>query len=198
MKLEQIPTSSLTSVLCFLSNKCHIFCYLVSQLCPTLWHHRLQHTRPACPSSSPEVCPSSCPLHWWCHAVTSSFYFLFFCPQSFSASGTFPMSRLFTSGDQSTGASASASVLPVSIQGWFPLRLTGLISLLSKGLAGVFSSTSLKASVLWLSAFLMVQPMEEIQRKMKWASVCLQPSSSEFSSYYYYYIIIKVIWYKIL
>ena len=143
MKLEQTPTSSLTSVLCFLSNKCHIFCYSVSQLCPTLWHHGLQHTRPACPSSSPEVCPSSCPLHWWCHLAISSSAALFsFCPQSFLASWTFPMSQQFASDDQNTEASASTSVLPTNIQGSFPLRLTGLISLLSKGLSGVFSSTT--------------------------------------------------------
>ena len=132
-----------------------------------------------------KVCSSTCPLHKWHHSATSSSDALFFfCSQSFLTSGTFPMNWLFTSIKlQNTGASASASVLPVSIQGWFPLWLTGLISLLSKGLSGVFSSTSLKASVLWLSAFLTVQPMEEIQRKIKWASMCLQPSSSEFSSY---------------
>ena len=76
-------------------------------------------------------------------------------PQSFLASGTFSMNHLFTSDDQNTGASASASVLPVTIQGWFPLRLTGLISLLSKGLSGVFSSS--KASILWCSSFFTVQ-----------------------------------------
>ena len=80
-----------------------------------------------------------------------------FCPWSFPASGTFPMSHLFTSDDQNTGVSASASVLPVNIQGWSPLRLTGLIFLLCKGLSGVFSSNhSLKAWILWPSAFFMV------------------------------------------
>ena len=74
------------------------------------------------------TCPISCPLHQWCHPANSSSDALFsFCPQSFPASGTLPMSRLFTSSDQNTGASASASVLPMSIQGWFPLRLIGLI-----------------------------------------------------------------------
>ena len=77
-------------------------------------------------------------------------------PQSFPASGSFPVSQLFESGGQSIGASASASVLPMNIQDWFPLALTGLISLLSKGLSKVFSNTS-KVSVLWHSAFLMVQ-----------------------------------------
>ena len=103
--------------------------------------HGLQHTKPPCPSPSPEVCPRSCPLHWWCHAAISSSDALFsFCPQSFPASGTFSMNRLFASGDQNT--SASISVLQMSIQGLFPLRLTGLISLMSKRLSGVFSSTT--------------------------------------------------------
>ena len=114
-----------------------------SQSCLILWPHGLPHARPPCPSPSPEVCPSSCPLHWWCHSVISSSDALFsFCPQSFPKSGTFPMSHLFTSDDQNTGASASASVLPVNIQCWSPLRLTGLISLLSRALLGVFSSTT--------------------------------------------------------
>ena len=107
----------------------------VIQLPNYVWcftHHGLQHARPPCPSPSSEVCPSSCPLHQWCHPAVSSSDVLFsFDPQSFPASGTFPVSWLFTSGDQNTGASASASVLPMSIQGLFPLRLTGLISLLS-------------------------------------------------------------------
>ena len=108
----------------------------------SLWPHRLPHTRPPCPSASPKVCPSSCHLHRWCQPVLSSFDALFsFCSQSFPASGTFPMNWLFSSDDQNTGASTSASVIPVSIQGWFPLGLTGLISLLSKEIfSGVFSS----------------------------------------------------------
>ena len=95
----------------------------------SLGSHGLQHASPLCPSPSPKVCPSLCPLHGWCHSAISSFDVLFsFCPQSFPASGTFPMSQLFTSDDQNTGASASASVLPTSIQGWFHLRFPGLIS----------------------------------------------------------------------
>ena len=97
--------------------------------------HGLQLTRPPCPPPSPEVCPSSCPLLRWCHPTISSSDALFsIYSQSFPASGTFPMSKLFTSDDQNTGVSASASVLPMSILSWFPLRFTGLISLLSKGL----------------------------------------------------------------
>ena len=75
-------------------------------------------------------------------AISSSNALLSFCPQSFPASGTFPISRLFASGDQNTGASALAPVLPMNIQGWFPLKFSGFISLLSKGLSGVFSSTT--------------------------------------------------------
>ena len=97
----------------------------------SLWLHGLQHARPPCPSPSSKVCLSSCPLHQWYHPAISSSDALF-CSQSFLASGTFPMNWLFTSGDQNTGASFSASVLPMSIQGWFPLRLTGLFSLLLK------------------------------------------------------------------
>ena len=102
--------------------------------------HGGQHARPSCPLPYPGVCPSSCPLHQWCHrAISSSDTLFFFCPQSFPASGTFPMSQLLASDDQNIGASASAPVLPTSIQGWFPLRLTGLI-FLSKRFSGVFSS----------------------------------------------------------
>ena len=96
----------------------------------SLWPHGLQHTRPLCPSPSSEVCPSSCPLHQWCHPAISSSDALFsFCLQSFPVSETFPVSRLFTSDDRIPGVSASASVFPMSIQGWYSnLRLTGLIS----------------------------------------------------------------------
>ena len=89
--------------------------------------------------------PKFSPLHWCWHQPFHPSDALFsFCPQSFPASGTFPMSQLFASDDQNTGASASASVLPMSIQGWLPLRLTGLISLLSKRLLGVFFSTTVQ------------------------------------------------------
>ena len=129
--------------------------------------HGLQHARPPHPSPSPGVCPSSCPLHRWCHPAISSSDALFsFCPRSFPASGCFPMSWLFASDDQNTGALASASVLPVNNQGWSPLRLTGLISLKIDWLdllavQGTFRNLlqhhSSKASILWPPAFLMVQ-----------------------------------------
>ena len=125
----------------------------------SLQPHGLQHTRPPYPLPSPKVCPSSCPLHQWCHPAISSSDALFsFCPQSFPVSGMFPVSRLFASGDQNTAASASALVFLMSIQGWFPVRVTGLISLLSKGLSGVYSITAvLKAWILHLSAFFTIQ-----------------------------------------
>ena len=108
----------------------------------SLWPHGLQHTRLPCPSPSPGVCSNSHPLSRWCHPTISSSPALFSsCLKSFPTSGSFLMSWLFTSGGQSVGASASASVLPMNIQDWFPLGLTGLISLQSKGLSRVFSNT---------------------------------------------------------
>jgi len=105
--------------------------------------HGLQHTRLPCPSVSPRVCSNSCPLSQWCHpAISPSVIPFSSCPQSFPASGSFQMSRHFAPGGQSIEASASASVLPMNIQSWFPLGLTGLISLLSKRLSRVFSSTT--------------------------------------------------------
>ena len=104
--------------------------------------HGLQHGRLPCPSLSPWVCSNSCPLSQWCHpTISSSVTYFSSCPQSFPASESFPISWLFPSGDQSIGASTSASVLPMNIQSWFPSGLTGLISLLSKGLSRVFNST---------------------------------------------------------
>ena len=100
----------------------------------------LQHARLPCPSPSPGVSSNSCPLSQWCHPTISSSATLFSCSLSFPASGSFPMSWLFTSGGQSIRA--SASFLAINIQGWFPLGLAGFISLLSKRLSRVFSSTT--------------------------------------------------------
>ena len=120
----------------------------------SLWPHGLQHIRLSCPSLSPRDCSNSCPSSWWCHPTVSSSVARFSSyPQSFAESGSFPMNQLFTPGDQSTGASASASVLPVNTQSWFLLVLTDLISLLSKGLSGVFSSTTV-----WKHQFFGAQP----------------------------------------
>ena len=103
----------------------------------------LQHARPPCPSPSPGACSNSCPLSQGCHPTISSSIIPFSsCLQSFPASGSFLMSRLLAWGGQSIGVSASASVLPVNIQDWFPLGYTGWISLQSKGLSRVFSNTT--------------------------------------------------------
>ena len=109
-----------------------------------LWPQGLQHTRLPCPSLSPIVCSNSCPLSQWCPPAISSSV-ASSCHQSFPASRSFPISWFFSSSGQGIGASASASVLPMSIQDWFPLGLTGLISLLSKGLSRVFSSIKLES-----------------------------------------------------
>ena len=107
--------------------------------------HEPQHVRPPCPSPTARVYPNPCPLSRWCHpAISPSVVPFSSCPQSFPASGSFPMSQFFISGGQSIGASASTSVLPVNIQGWFPLGLTGLIALQSKRLSGVFSNTTVQ------------------------------------------------------
>ena len=107
-------------------------------------------------SLSPGVCSHSCPLSWWCYLTISSSATVFsFCLQPFQASGSFPMSQLFALGGQSIGA--SASVLPMNIHNWFPLGLTSWISLQSKGLSRILQHHSSKASILWPSAFFIVQ-----------------------------------------
>ena len=113
-------------------------CLIVSNL---LWPYGLQHTRPPCPPSIPGACSNSYPLSQWCHPTISSSVIPFSsCLQSFPTSGSFQMSQFFPSAGQSIGASASASVLPMNIQDWFPLGWTGWISLLSNGLSRVFSN----------------------------------------------------------
>ena len=108
----------------------------------SLWPHGLQHARTPCLSPTPRVHRNSCPSSWWCHpAISSSVIPFSSCPQSLPASESFPVSQLFTSGGQSTGVSASASVLPKNTQDWSPLEWTGWISLQSKGLSRVFSNT---------------------------------------------------------
>ena len=109
----------------------------------SLWPHGLQHARLPCPSLSTGVCSNSCPLSWWWYPTMSSSVIPFSsCLQSFPPSGSFPMSWLLASDGQSIGG--SASVLPMNIQGWFPLGLTDLISLQSKGLSSLFSSTTVQ------------------------------------------------------
>ena len=107
--------------------------------------HESQRSRPPCPSPTPGVHSDSRPSSWWCHpAISSSVIPFSSCPQSFPASGSFPMSQLFASGDQSIGASATTSVLPMNTQDWSPLGWTGWISLQSKGLSRVFSNTTVQ------------------------------------------------------
>ena len=109
-------------------------CSIAKSSLDSLWPLGLQHTRLPCPLLSPRVCSNSCALSRWCYLTISSSAVLFaFGLQCFPTSGPFQMSRLFASGGQSIGASASASVLPINIQGWFPLGLTGWISLQFKG-----------------------------------------------------------------
>ena len=130
-----------------------------SLLSDSLQPHGPQHTRPPCPSPTLGFHPNPCPLSWGCH-LTISFSVVPFssCLQSFPAIGSFQMSQFFTSDGQNIGISASASVLPMNIQDWFPIGLTGLISLQSKGLSRVFSNTTVqKHQFLRHSAFFMVQ-----------------------------------------
>ena len=111
----------------------------------SLWLHGLQHVRLPCPLPAPGACSNSCPSSWWCHpAISSSAVPFSSCLQYFPASGSFPMSQFFASGGQRIGASASASVLPVNIQDWFPLGWTSWISLQSKGLSRIFSNTTVQ------------------------------------------------------
>ena len=109
----------------------------------SLQPHGLQHTRLPCPSPSPRVSSNSCPLSQWGHSTTSSSVICFSsCFQSFPTSGSFLISQIFASGGQNIGI--SLSILPMNIQDWFPLELTGLISLISKGLSRGFSNTTVE------------------------------------------------------
>ena len=150
--LEKILESPLDSLEIKLSS---VHFSSVAQSCLTLCDLReSQHARPPCPSPTPGVHSDSHPSTQWCHpAISSSVIPFSSCPPSFPASGSFPMNQLFTSGGQGIVASAWASVLLMNIQGWFPLGLTCLISLLSKGFSGVFSSTTV-----WEHQFFSTQP----------------------------------------
>ena len=111
----------------------------------SLLPHGLQHARLPCPLPTPRASSNSCPLSQWCHPTISSSVIPFSsCLLSFPASGFFQMSQFFASGGQIIGASASASVLPMNIQDWFPLGWTGWISLQSKGLSSIFSNTTVQ------------------------------------------------------
>ena len=111
----------------------------------SLWLHGLQQARPPCPAPTPRVYPNSCPLSgWYLQTISSSVIPFSSCPQSFPAAGSFQMSQLFESGDQSMWVSASTSVLPMNTQDWSPLEWTGWISLQSKGLSKVFFNTTVQ------------------------------------------------------
>ena len=117
----------------------------VAQSCQTLRPLGLKHIRFPCPSPTPRAYSNSCPLSRWCHPIISASVVRFSsCLQSFPASGSFQMSQFLTSGGQRIGLSASASVLPMIIQDWFPLGLTDWISLLSQGLSRVFSNATVQ------------------------------------------------------
>ena len=131
-----------------------------------LWPHGLQHARLPCPSPAPGACSNSCPSSRWCHPTISSSVVPISCLQSFPALGSFPVSWFFTLGGQNFGASVSESVPPVNIQDWFPLGLTGLISLQSKGLSSIFSSTTV-----WKHQFFSTK---RLPWWLRWLSVCLQ------------------------
>ena len=131
--------------------------------------HGLQHTRHLCTSPTSGLYSNSCPLSQWCHPIISSSVVPFFsCLQSFSASGSFQISQFFEPGGQSIGVSASTSVLPMNIHNWFPLGWTGLISLQSKGLSGVFSNTTVQKNQffgvqlsLWSNSHIHTWPLEK-------------------------------------
>ena len=137
---------------------CHPVSVQLSQsiVSDSLQPHGLPHTRLPYPSPTTGACSNLCPLSWWCHpAISSSVVPFSFCLQPFPASESFPVSQFFTSGGQSIGPSNTASALPMNIQDWFPLWLTALISLLSKGLSRVFISTTvLKHQLLGSHPFL--------------------------------------------
>ena len=139
-----------------------------SVISKSLQPHESQHARPICPSPTPGVYLNPCPSSRWCHpAISSSVVPFSSCPQSLPASGLFPMSQFFSWGSQSTGLSASASVLPINTKDWSPLGWTGWISLQSKGISRVFSNTtiqSIKSSVL---SFLYCPTLTSIQDHWK-------------------------------
>ena len=131
-----------------------LWCFSYSIVSNSLWPLGLQHARLPCPSPSPGACSNLCPSSQWCHLTISSSVIPFSsCLQSCPASGSFPMSWLFSSGGQSIGA--SASFLSINTQDWFPLGLTGLISLQSKGLSKVFSTSYFLCCSLSLPKYLL-------------------------------------------
>ena len=169
---------------CFYSVQVLLQFSSIAQSCPTLRPHGLQHARLPCPSPTLKACTNSCPPSQWCHPTISSSVIPFSsCLQSFPASGSFPMSQFFASGGQSIEASASASVLPMNIQDWFPLGWTGLISLKSKGLSRVFSNTIVQKHQfsaqlsLWSDSHIHTWLLE---KPLLWLDLCWQSNLSVF------------------
>ena len=149
----------------------------------SLWPHGLQQARFPCPSPSPGAFSNSCLSSWWCHPTISSSVIPFSCLQSFPESGPFPVSQFFTSGGQSIGVSASASVLPMNIQDWFPLEVTDWNLLAVQGtLKSLYQHHSLKASVLQGSAFFMVQLSHDYWKNHSfyYTDLCWQSNVSAF------------------
>ena len=157
-------------------------CCSVTQSCPTLGPQGIWHARLPCPSPSPQICSNSCPLSWCYPTISFSIIPFSSCLQSFPTSGSLPISWLFASGGQSIEASASALVLPMNIQGWFPLGLIDLLSLQSKGLSKIFSSTTV-----WKHQFFSSQPSlwphftfvhDYRKNSFDWTELCQQSDSA--------------------
>ena len=146
-----------------------------SVVCDSLWPHGLQHTRFPCPIPTPRAYSNSCPSSWWYHPTISSSIVPFSsCLQSFPASGSISMSPFFPSGGQSIGA--SASVLPMNMQDWYPLGWTGWVSLQSKGLSRVFSNTTVQRHQLTLTSILDYWK----NHSFDWREICWQTNVSAF------------------
>ena len=147
----------------------HTVQFSSSVVSDSLWPQGLQQVRLLCPSPTPRVYSNSCPLSWWCHPTISSSVIPFSSHlQTFTTLGSFLMSLFITSGDQSIGASASASVLPVNIQDWFHLGWTGWISLMPRGLSRVFSNTTVQKHQffsaqpsLWSNSNILTRPLKK-------------------------------------
>ena len=174
---------------------CDTWCISICTCCShsavssSLWLREVKHVRLLCPSPSSWVFSNSCPLSQWCHPTLSSSVIPFSsCLQSFPASGSLTMSQFFASGGQSIGASASASVLPMNIQDWFPLGWTGLISLLSEGLSRVFSSTTVQKHQLFSpQPFFIVQLSHLYMTTSKNHMQMITTSTKQISQLSYYF-----------
>ena len=163
-----------------MASKSLLLLFSCSVMSYSLQPHGLQYTRLPHPSLSPRACSNSCPLCQWCHPTISYSVILFSCLLSFQASRSFPVSQLFASGGQNIGA--SALVLPMNIQGWFPLGLTDWISLQSKGLLSLLQHHNSKASIFWCSAFFMVQLSHSYMTSRKTIALTIQTFASKVMS----------------